>query len=861
MALLRPAHILLLILSTVVCSTTAKKNANGTGSKPSISIGRFHIPISDDWFNQSGILYNQTLKTHLDKLMDNSADYWNDEYNVTTTDQASHLELLAKQALLADETQVIEPLNQTTYAALETYQSLFQAYPDIYDYALWYVDSVYNLTAWTQFYTLASFTGVGRTVGCSSYINQVLADLQPWEAAGSNAAINVMLLLPTFLAFGNLFVPRSSEAFSTSLLVGVSSAVFSLGLPVKSISAIAERNHIRVRDFTLSVRKTIASFSLLDPNAAFKAHRGSRRLSVYRTPPTLSELQSWTDPRSEPEAKQHFAQIRAAVEDWRERSHWWHLPAVFVASCQIIMFGLAVAPLLTTLGAPRFIFSCYSNWTGWYLGVSASVNAVLRLLMWESGYHERLKIYALSRSARRDLEVLIKRTSPSMEDAVKNPKSNLTTANQLPPLYPPYLERGMYYWDSSLVWLQRLITRSVHRGKSRKSDHLSNKGDDESSIGDTVGPRKADLVHSLKTTSRSSKSKWRGRLYYFAHNPFNFLTSGFFSTSDLDLSARRWRPLIVLVHLEPEGRAKLFTLFTGFIEALLLLILTFFFAAQWGGNLYVTGIALLLLLIFITAGRALGVVYVMLSSKVWGLHVVHCDDHDDLRGCLRILCSMTGVLVQVNGASYFGGYKLDGRQTSTYIAEPKKDTRAPKHTTPDDDDNDDGEKGIQCFDDWRKKYEKGDYDEAEEEDDDDDDDEEEDADGWRAQMGAEPGYEMTTKSAANRNSDTDATTTTTDDEHGSHHLPPMRTVSFSSLTASIEQAAHPQQQQQQRQNHPSSLSSLETTDPGAAPAPGAHVTGVPPSPATAQKRPTFAHRDTATANSTAALLPEQRVRQ
>jgi hypothetical protein len=127
------------------------------------------------------------------------------------------------------------------------------------------------------------------------------------------------------------------------------------------------------------------------------------------------------------------------------------------------------------------------------------------------------------------------------------------------------------------------------------------------------------------------------------------------------IAARRWRPVYLLIHLSTEGRNPLATLLTGFIEAILLLLLTLFFAAQWGGNLALTMVALVLLLVFITLGRALGLVYVWLSSQVWGLSVINCDSVDEIRGVLRIVCSMEEVLVRVNGATYYGGYRMDGR--------------------------------------------------------------------------------------------------------------------------------------------------------------------------------------------------------
>ncbi|ORY10367.1 hypothetical protein BCR34DRAFT_567072 [Clohesyomyces aquaticus] len=54
--------------------------------------------------------------------------------------------------------------------------------------------------------------------------------------------------------------------------------------------------------------------------------------------------------------------------------------------------------------------------------------------------------------------------------------------------------------------------------------------------------------------------------------------------------------------------------------------------------------------------------YVWLSGNVWGLTVVNCDCVDQISGLLRILCSMRGVLVVVNGATYFEGYRMDGRE-------------------------------------------------------------------------------------------------------------------------------------------------------------------------------------------------------
>ena len=46
----------------------------------------------------------------------------------------------------------------------------------------------------------------------------------------------------------------------------------------------------------------------------------------------------------------------------------------------------------------------------------------------------------------------------------------------------------------------------------------------------------------------------------------------------------RYRPLMILMHLSAEGRNPLITLFTGAVEGVILIVLTVFFEASWGGN-------------------------------------------------------------------------------------------------------------------------------------------------------------------------------------------------------------------------------------------------------------------------------------
>jgi hypothetical protein len=223
-------------------------------------------------------------------------------------------------------------------------------------------------------------------------------------------------------------------------------------------------------------------------------------------------------------------------------------------------------------------------------------------------------VYPLSKAAQQTLRDLI-------VNAETGPSATYlqTTANSNPPLYSPII---------SLMRRARPWAWECVRGPI-----------------ENAGPEHPKGSLSSVHTQIISKFKW------------STFKSGFINTKAG--AARRSRPLVILLHLSTEGRNQIKTLFTGFVEAALLFILTLFFAAQWGGNLYITAWALAFLLLFITAGRVVGILYVSYSAKVWGLHVVDCNVPEEISGCLRILCSMEKVLVTVNGANYFEGYRLD----------------------------------------------------------------------------------------------------------------------------------------------------------------------------------------------------------
>jgi hypothetical protein len=119
------------------------------------------------------------------------------------------------------------------------------------------------------------------------------------------------------------------------------------------------------------------------------SNMGSRDADDENPKPTLQELQEWTSEKPPHRYMRDFAGIREAVRGYEDRWHWWHIPAIFIAASQAVIFGLAVEPLLKAAGIPKFIFACSdTNWTGLYLSISAIANAVFRLAMWQLCDHE-----------------------------------------------------------------------------------------------------------------------------------------------------------------------------------------------------------------------------------------------------------------------------------------------------------------------------------------------------------------------------------------------------------------------------------------------------------------------------------------
>ncbi|KAF2843410.1 hypothetical protein M501DRAFT_985525 [Patellaria atrata CBS 101060] len=576
------------------------------------AVGNFRIPLNDQRVIDKVKVKEDNL-TNFDCLWNKTIEYWLDN-ELPQQDENSTLFQFANSCSIGEYhnnlTENAER-NLTWWLELPDYNNDFillwnERYIDLSER---YLTAVENESQNLHYEIMGSYMGIGESVSCSPHIDRILDEASEWDKAGAGAATTLMALVPTFLAFGNLFVPRSSEAFATSWLIGFGAALYSFGLPVRSRPSVPRKRVTELGTFGIA---PLAEIAKLGDKTCRTTLDYLRKWTRYTEPVDGLNLAHGQMPAH----YQVFANIRSKVldpEDIKKRWHWWHIPSVLIAASQGLIFGFVVEPLFSAPGIPRFMFACaHQSWTGLYLAISALANACFRLALWQLADHEVVTIYPISPETKSSLDNLIPKESENNEEG--------STAVELPPLYAP------------LVYKLRSFIPSFSRAGTLEQKQLL-----EHPSGAILDPVKEQVVY-LKALLKHPMSLFQG------------------SASGV---ARRYRPLILLIHLSTEGRPQLRTLFTGFCEATLLLVLTFFFAAQWGGNLYITVWALGLLLLFITVGRALAFIYVWISAQTWGLHVINCDESDEILGCLRIVCSMEDVLVIVNGAHYYNGYRLN----------------------------------------------------------------------------------------------------------------------------------------------------------------------------------------------------------
>lgn len=496
----------------------------------------------------------------------------------------------------------------------------------------------------TYYKLIADYIGVGFPVNqeCRKRVTETLESVDKFNEVGWAAATTLTALIPALLTIGNLFVPRSSEVFATSFLVGVMSAMFSLGLPVKSISGISSSQYANVGTFSFKTRHWLMRFGKKAEYTDNGKHSANEEFDIATFQKWSADFDPW---KREDDAEELFStdwifsSIKQDIRNWKKRATFWQLPALFIAGTQFALFLLAIGPLFLSYGTPLLLFDCGNHWTSIWLLIAAAISATFRFAMWEKGVHERVSAFALS-----DLTILhfrnFIRERPYHHHFTGKYLEN--TKTDLPPLYPPLLNT---LGSATNSIISRVFTRKASfNGLSNASNLRINPHNFRDFF--------QGLFHNFQLVKDTTVS--------ILKDPRTFIKAGFRMRTP-PAAARRSRPLIILMHLSTDGRNPLVTLFTGLIEGFILILLTAFFSAQWGGNLFVMCYTTAILLVSITIGRALGLFYVTHSADVYSLHVIETQDQEQIRGCLRILCSMEETLIHVNGAWYFEGYRLDQR--------------------------------------------------------------------------------------------------------------------------------------------------------------------------------------------------------
>jgi hypothetical protein len=222
--------------------------------------------------------------------------------------------------------------------------------------------SALNNVSASYYNLIGDYMGVGWNLPCRSYIDNAMEGKDEYDGAGWQAANVLMALTPVLLTFGNLFVPRSSEVFCTSFLVGLTSAALGLGLPVKSISGVPPEHQVKIARFGLRMQRQISQMGTsvkqkrrdLCETAAFK-YKLDDMQKFSAEPPTAAKLTTIND--GELDHTDHaFLSVKQVCQAWHHRTHCWRLPALLVSLSQLGLLIFLVCPLFMGTGTPSSLF-------------------------------------------------------------------------------------------------------------------------------------------------------------------------------------------------------------------------------------------------------------------------------------------------------------------------------------------------------------------------------------------------------------------------------------------------------------------------------------------------------------------------
>jgi hypothetical protein len=191
----------------------ASSHSKSQPARNNVRVGDFPIPLNDDRLKRNITVANDNI-TEMNCLFNLTLDYWlgNDD-PLPIANETAALDGFAKECLTIPENSgyhewALANANQNLTGELAQFNNNeTQLWNDSFtDLSAAYLDTLFNGTDWLPFRVVSAYMGVGRNVECSDIINTLLEGAEEWEKAGAAAATTLMALIPTFLAFGNLYV-------------------------------------------------------------------------------------------------------------------------------------------------------------------------------------------------------------------------------------------------------------------------------------------------------------------------------------------------------------------------------------------------------------------------------------------------------------------------------------------------------------------------------------------------------------------------------------------------------------------------------------------------------------------------------
>lgn len=124
--------------------------------------------------------------------------------------------------------------------------------------------------------------------------------------------------------------------------------------------------------------------------------------------------------------------------------------------------------------------------------------------------------------------------------------------------------------------------------------------------------------------------------------------------------------MVVVLRLSKDtfkARRPKTSIFLGYLQAVLLVLLTFLFGSIWAGTLFFTLVFVASFTTTIAFSRLLSVWLCSWMEGVLSMTIIKCKDDNELEEIATVLAAMPGVLIEnkTNGYKYSAGYMLGAK--------------------------------------------------------------------------------------------------------------------------------------------------------------------------------------------------------